>query len=191
MAEGKPRPQVYNYLTSLYMADDQHESALNTIENGVELYPDNVELLYQRVLILEQTGQHEDAMRAAKDLLTVDGEHAETLNFLAYALAVDNRELDKALAYVERAIEIKSAPHILDTLGWVYYRLGRLVEALKIIEEASLQLSDDAVIFEHLGEIHLALKNLDQARTAFEKALQLQPDNLDLRSKLETLADFQ
>jgi tetratricopeptide (TPR) repeat protein len=191
MVEGKPRPQIYNYLTSLYMADDQNESALNTIETGVELYPENIELLYQRVLILEQTGRHEGAIQAAKGLLEVDDEHAETLNFLAYALAVDNRELDKALAYAERAIEIKPAPHILDTLGWVYYRLGRLIEALKIIEEASLQLSEDSVIFEHLGEIHLALKNLDQARTAFEKALQLQPDNLDLRGKLEKLADSQ
>ncbi|MCK4509021.1 MAG: tetratricopeptide repeat protein [Desulfuromonadales bacterium] len=191
MTEGKPRPQVYNYLTSLYTADGQHENALNTIENGVELYPDNVELLYQRVLILEQAGQHEDAMQAARELLAVDDEHAETLNFLAYALAVDNRELDQALAYAERAIKIKPAPHILDTLGWVYYRLGRLIEALKVIEEASLELAEDAVIFEHLGEIHLALKNLDQARTAFERALQLQPDNLDLRGKLETLADTQ
>ena len=77
----------------------------------------------------------------------------------------------------------------MDTLGWVYYRLGRLIEALKVIEEASLELSEDAVIFEHLGEIHLALSNTEQARAAFEKALQLQPDNLDLRGKLEALAD--
>jgi len=189
MAEGKPRPQVYNYLTSLYMANGQHDQALTTVELGFELYPDNVELLYQRVLILERTEQHDEAMQAAKDLLAVDGEHAETLNFLAYALAVENHDLDEALDYAERAISIKPAPHILDTLGWVYYRLGRFLEALKAIEEASLQLSEDAIIFEHLGEIHLALRNMEQARAAFERSLQLQPDNLDLRGKLETLAD--
>ncbi len=189
MAAGKSRPQIYNYLTSLYMANDQHSKALNTVERGVELYPDNVDLLYQRVLILERVEQHEAAMLAAKDLLAVDAEHAETLNFLAYALAVENRDLDEALAYAERALDLKPAPHILDTLGWVYYRLGRFSEAFKVIEEASLKLSEDAVVFEHLGEIHLALNNTDQARAAFEKALQLQPDNVELRGKLERLAD--
>jgi tetratricopeptide (TPR) repeat protein len=128
-------------------------------------------------------------MQAAKDLLAVDDEHAEALNFLAYALAVDNRDLDEALIYAERAIKLKPAPHILDTLGWVYYRLGRLVEALQVTEEASRKLAEDAVILEHLGDIHLALNNLDEARAAFEKALSLQPDNTDLRSKLETLAE--
>jgi tetratricopeptide (TPR) repeat protein len=77
----------------------------------------------------------------------------------------------------------------MDTLGWVYYRMGRLIEALKVVEEASRQLSEDAVVFEHLGEIHQSLSNLEQARTAFEKSLQLAPDNDKLREKLETLAD--
>jgi len=106
-------------------------------------------------------------------------------------LAVDNRDLDEALDYAERAMRLKPAPHILDTVGWVYYRLGRFLEALKITEEASRQLTEDAVIFEHLGDIHLALKNIEKARAAFEKALLLQPDNVDLRDKLEKLADVQ
>ena len=191
MAEGQPRPQVFNYLASLYMANADFANALATVERGLELYQNNIELLYQRTLILERIGQHEEAMLAAQALLAVDEEHAEGLNFLAYALAVDNRDLDKALAYAERALHLKSAPHILDTLGWVYYRLGRLNEALEVIEEASRQLPDDAVIFEHLGEIHLALNNMEQARAAFEKSLQLQPDNDALRAKLETLAKTQ
>ena len=191
LTEGQPRPQVFNYLASLYMADMQHEKAFNTLEQGVKLYPDDLDLLYQRILILERTDRHEAAMQAAKSLLTIDEEHAETLNFLAYALALENRNLDEALGYAERAIKLKPAPHILDTLGWVYFRLGRLIEALKVIEEASRQLFEDAVIFEHLGEIHLALGNMAQARAAFEKSLQLQPDNLDLRGKLETLVETQ
>lgn len=191
LAEGQPRPQVFNSLASLYMVNAQNDKALKTIERGVKLYQDNVDLLYQRTLILERIGQREEAIQAAKDLLDVDDEHAEALNFLAYSLAVENRDLYEALDYAERAIKLKSAPHILDTLGWVYYRLGRLDEALEIIKEASRQLPEDAVVFEHLGDIHLAMNNLKQARAAFEKALQLEPDNVELRGKLETLADNQ
>ena len=187
MKKGPPRPQVYNYLTSLYMANNQQDQAVETIEEGVTLYPENVDLLYQKAMVYERSGRHEDAWHAMKDLLAVDDEHAEALNFLAYALAVDNRDLDEAIVYAEKAVELKYAPHILDTLGWVYYRQGRLIEALKVIEEASRQLNDDAVIYEHLAEIHLALKNMEEARAAFDKALELQPDNVDLRDRFEKL----
>lgn len=189
MSEGQPRPQVFNYLASLYMANNQDADALATVDRGAGLYPDNADLLYQKALILERTGKHEEAIQTAKRLIVVDHDHAEGLNFIAYALAVDNRDLDEALDYAKRAVEIKPAPHILDTLGWVYYRMGRLIEALKVTQEASRQLSEDAVVTEHLGDIHLALQNLDQARASFEKALQMQPDNADLRRKLESLAD--
>ncbi len=187
--EGLPRPQVYNYLTSLYMANDQQDKAISSIEEGVERYPENIELLYQKGLVYERSGRHEEAKQAMLTLIEIDDEHAEALNFLAYAYAVENQNIETALDYAERAIELKPAPHIMDTLGWVYYRQGRLLEALQVIEEASRELVEDAVVFEHLGDILLALKNTERAREAFEKALQLEPENTELRKKLESLAD--
>lgn len=188
LAERPPRPQLFNYLASLYTSAERHDVALATIERGRELYPDNVDLLYQWGLLLERSGRHAEAMQAMKKLIAVDDSHAEALNFVAYALAVDNRDLEEALVHAERAISLKPAPHILDTLGWVYYRLGRFNEALEVIRDASRQLASDAVIFEHLGDIYLALDNPAQARAAYVRALELQPDNAELRAKLEQLA---
>lgn len=187
IAAEEPRPQVFNYLASLYMAQEQSDLALKTVDRGLESYPENTDLLYQKALLLVRVDRQEEASLTMKTLLGIDDQHAEALNFLAYELAVENRDLEEALQYAEQAVALKPAPHILDTLGWVYYRLGRLIEALKVIEEASRELSEDAVVFEHLGEIHLSLNNLEQARVAFEKALQLAPDNDKLREKLETL----
>jgi tetratricopeptide (TPR) repeat protein len=187
-AEGEPRPQVYHYLSSLYMADDQNEKAVSTVTEGVQSYPDNVELHYQKGLVLERSGRHDEAAEAMRKVLAIDDEHAEALNFIAYGHALENRSLDEALEYAERAYRLDPAPHILDTLGWVYYRLGRFTDALKAIKDASRQLSEDAVVFEHLGEIHLVLGNRKEARAAFERALELQPDNLELRDKLENLS---
>lgn len=190
-SEGEPRPPVFHYLSSLYMADKQHDKALATVEEGVQRYPDNVELVYQKGLVLERSGRHADAAETMRAVLALDDEHAEALNFIAYGHALDNRNLEEALEFAERAYQLDPAPHILDTLGWVYYRLGRLQEALAAIEQASRQLTEDAVVFEHLGDIHLALGNRQEARAAFERALQLQPDNLDLRDKLEKLSGQQ
>jgi tetratricopeptide (TPR) repeat protein len=128
-------------------------------------------------------------MQTMEQVLALDGDNAEALNFVAYGLAMDNHDLEKALAYAERAISLKRAPHILDTLGWVYYRLGRLSDALKVISEASSQLPKDPVVMEHLGDVHLAMKNLQKARAAYGKALELQPDNAELRDKLKRLGD--
>jgi tetratricopeptide (TPR) repeat protein len=159
------------------------------IERGVALYPDNTDLIYQRALFLERAARHDEAMQVMKSLLALNPDNAEALNFLAYGLAEENRDLDEALSYAERAVKLKPAPHILDTLGWVYYRMGRLLEALKAIEQATLQLPDDAVVLEHLGDIHLALNNLEEARAAYTRALELQPENAGLHEKLEQLAN--
>jgi tetratricopeptide (TPR) repeat protein len=187
IASGAARPQIYNYLATLYMTIGENDKAISVADKGMEAHPENIELLYRRGLLLERVGRHDEAMQTMEMLLSLDAEHAEALNFLAYGLAVANRDLDDALGYAERAISLKSAPHILDTLGWVYYRKGRLIEALKVIEEASLQLQEDAVILEHLGDIHSALNNIDKAQDAFERALKLVPDNEELRNKLDNL----
>ena len=61
-------------------------------------------------------------MQAMQELLVIDSNNAEALNFVAYGLALENRDLDVALEYAEKAVNLKPAPHILDTLGWVYYQ---------------------------------------------------------------------
>ncbi len=191
LAQGQPRPQILYYLTSLHLSAGEYEKALKVSGLGADLYPEHIDLLYQRGLVLERAGRHEDAMLVMRNLVSLDDKHAEALNFLAYALAVQNVNLDEALAFAERAIALKPAPHIMDTLGWVYFRLGRLIEALQVIREASLKLTEDAVIFEHLGDIHLALNNRDEAFDAFSKALGLDPGNVALREKLDGLASPQ
>ena len=87
----------------------------------------------------------------------------------------------------QRAVALKPAGHILDTLGWVYYNLGRFEEARKAIEEALRLLNDDPVIYEHLGDILLALGKPAAARTAYQKSLELEPDNPSVKDKLQLM----
>nr|NIQ11253.1 tetratricopeptide repeat protein [Gammaproteobacteria bacterium]NIR94998.1 tetratricopeptide repeat protein [Gammaproteobacteria bacterium] len=58
-----------------------------------------------------------------------------------------------------------------------------------VIEEASRELTEDAIVFEHLGDILFDLRNIERARDAYERALQLEPENVELRKKLESLVD--
>ena len=122
-----------------------------------------------------------------QEVVALYDEHAEALNFLAYAYAEDNRNLEEALVMAEKALALKDAAHILDTLGWVYYRLGRLDQALEIITLARQKLPDDEVVLEHLGDIQRALNNYEAARLAYQEALELDPENVTIQNKLKNL----
>ena len=95
--------------------------------------------------------------------------------------------LDEALELATRAIALNEAGHIYDTLGWVYYRLGRYQESLKALQAARREIGDDPVIFTHLGDVLVALKEYSRAREAYRQALELAPGDPDLQRKLEAL----
>ena len=99
-----------------------------------------------------------DAARLAmEEILELDPYNADAMNFIAYQYAEDGVHLNKALALAQRALELNEAGHIYDTLGWVYYRLGRYDEALEPLRAALREMPDDPVIHEHLGDLYVAL----------------------------------
>lgn len=182
-----PRPQVYYYLISLYLSKGQMEKAMQTSDLATERYSESVDLLYQRGLVFERSGDHEQALAIMREVLSLEAEHAEALNFLAYAYAEQNTNLEEALELAERAIALNPEPHIQDTLGWVYYRLGRFNEALERIRIASEELPRDLVILEHLADVYQVLNEIPNARQTYERILELNPDNQSVQEKLRQL----
>ena len=187
LRQPEPRPQIYYYLAVLHLGSSDERKALGVLDQGLDSYPDDADLLYEKALTLERLGEKASAREIMRRVIAADPDHAEALNFLAYGLADENRELDEALAMAERAVALKPAGHILDTLGWVYYRLGRFAEARKAIEEARRLLPEDEVILEHLGDVLTALGKLAAARAAYQESLDLKPDNQAVRDKLQRL----
>ena len=87
-----------------------------------------------------------------------------------------------------RALELKPEGHIIATLGWVYFKLGRYAEARVELERAALLMPDDPVVQEHLGDVYRALKLLEKARRAYLRVLELDPDNASVSEKLAGLS---
>ncbi len=101
-------------------------------------------------------------------------DHPEALNYIGYTWADRNMKLETALKYIKKAVELKpDNGYILDSLGWVYYRLGRLAEARDELEKALKLTADDANIHDHLGDVYRALHDFDKAREAYRKAIEL------------------
>jgi len=182
---GSARAEFYDYLASLQNDAGDRAAALRVVNEGLKKFPDDVDLLYHRGVLEEQSGDRAAAMLTMQQLITVDPDHVEAMNFVAYGFAEENRNLPQALRLVQKALQLKRAPHILDTLGWVYYRLGRLQEARQSLEEAVQGLAADPVVLEHLGDVYRALGLKDQAADMYSRALKAAPETSGLREKLQ------
>jgi tetratricopeptide (TPR) repeat protein len=116
---------------------------------------------------------------------------AATQNYLGYMWADRGEKLDRAREMLEKAVarEPRNGAY-LDSLGWVYFRLGRLDAAARNLSEAHRRDPDDATIEEHLGDLAERLGNRDEAIGHWERALTLKPDEPEkVRQKLERFRD--
>jgi tetratricopeptide (TPR) repeat protein len=76
---------------------------------------------------------------------------------------------------------------MIDSLGWVYFRLNRLDEAIKHLKEALEAIPEDAAIIEHLGDVYVRTGQTQEAIEAYERALRFNPENQTLKKKLDDL----
>ena len=161
--------------------------ALQILEVGEGRFPGNTKIMYQRGALLEKAGMAGASREVMLRLLSVDPNHSEALNFIAYQNALSGERLDEALEFVQRAVELNESGHIYDTLGWVYYRMGKYQDALRALKRALAEIPDDSVIHEHLGEVYVALGDKSAAIAHFRKALQIDGTNTHLQEKLKNL----
>jgi len=165
----QPDEEISAYLTGL--------EKVSTEENAIRL-------MFGLGAAYEQLGKYEEAIETFEKLLKNAPNHAPSLNYLGYMLADRNERLEYAYELLTRAIEISpDNPAYLDSYGWVLYRMGRYQDALVYLERA-VALDTDPIMFDHLGDIYRALDKLPEARQAWERALELDPDNENVREKI-------
>ncbi|EIC21707.1 hypothetical protein Thi970DRAFT_01930 [Thiorhodovibrio frisius] len=156
---------------------DQLPSAMAVYDAALAEFPDNLDLLYARAL-LAATLQRVDVLeRDLRRVLSMDPNHADALNALGYTLADQTDRLDEAQGFIARALELEpEQPAILDSMGWLLYRMGKPKEAEGYLRKALKQLSDGEIAA-HLGEVLWALGRRDEARQVWQQALDEFPDH--------------
>ena len=119
-------------------------------------------------------------------LIARNPRNAKALNYVGYTLAEENRDLQRALELITTALkETPEADYILDSLAWVQYRLGQFELAWVTIQRSLAAGGDDPTIWEHYGDIALALKKNAEAIRGYTKALSKKTANAEaIRTKL-------
>ncbi len=162
-------------------------AAVATIDAALKAYPGHPTLEYQRATMLERGGQHRDAEQAFEQLLRKRPEDPGIANALGFTLADHGRSLDRAEKLVRQALAVSpDNPAIQDSLGWVVFRKGRLAEASQILERAWRN-GRDADIAAHFGEVLWKQGEEGRARYVWQQALNIDPDNMLVRSTLTRL----
>jgi len=151
---------------------------------ALKTYPENTDLLYSRGIFSANVDFVDRAEQDLRAVLAKKPKNADALNALGYTLADQTDRYQEAFELITQAHKLKpDSAAVVDSLGWVHYRLGNLPEALKYLQMA-LELQNDDEIAAHLGEVLWVSGEKEQAREVWDKAMEDFPDSQIL---LETL----
>ncbi|MGH8291940.1 MAG: tetratricopeptide repeat protein [Gammaproteobacteria bacterium] len=157
-----------------------NQAALAVLAQALVENPGDNDLLYSRALLRETLGQVAQAEADLRLILDRQPDNADALNALGYTLAVDSTRYQEARIYIEKALRLKPGdPAIMDSMGWVEYRLGDYPEALGYLRKAYAQLADPEVAA-HLSATLWAVGDRQEARNVWGLALKQHPDNAAL-----------
>jgi tetratricopeptide (TPR) repeat protein len=175
----------YERVSSLMVRGPDPRRALSILKRVSVQEPDHTKLLYTKAMLHEKLKEHALAEAALRTLIRRTPEDAHALNALGYALADRNQSLQEARSLLEKAHKLRPDDgHILDSVGWVYYRLGQLDQAADWLQRAFVRMPD-AEVAAHLGEVLWASNRASKALTIWRHGRQLDPNNLLLQDTLK------
>jgi tetratricopeptide (TPR) repeat protein len=155
----------------------QNKTAFEVVQQALDRQPNQPDLLYDYAMLAEKIERVDLLESSLKKLITIRPEHAHAYNALGYSLAERNERLPEARELIEKALKI--APDdffIMDSMGWVLYRMGYLKEALGYLERAYSG-RPDPEIAAHLGEVLWMLGQRDEAERVLRNAADKTPES--------------
>ena len=166
---------------------NRHGDAFALLGEALKRQPEQPELLYDYALTAEKLEKFDLLESNLRKLIQVRPEHAHAYNALGYSFADRNTRLPEARKLIEKALELAPEDYyIIDSMGWVQYREGKLKDAAETLKRAYAG-RPDAEIGAHLGEVLWQMGQRDEAKRVWDEALKTAPDNETL---LKTIKKF-
>lgn len=177
--------RVNFFLGISYSRLNRNVEAARVLEHARQLQPKDLDAIAQLALVYDTMRRFEDSDGLYEEALRLDPDNHLVLNNFAYSLAERNLQLERALTMAAKAVEAQpDNASYLDTIGWIYYRLGRYQEAETYVKRAISTGEVNAVVYEHLGDIYYRMDRKDLAIEHWNMALKLDEENAQLRDKI-------
>jgi tetratricopeptide (TPR) repeat protein len=177
--------RVNFFLGVAYSRVGRDVDAVKVLEHARQLNPRDINVISQLALVYDGLKRYEESDRLYEEALKIDPNNPLVLNNYGYSLADRNLQLERALTMATKAVEAQPEnASYLDTIGWVYFRLGRYEEAEQYIKQAIERGDVSPVVYEHLGDIYYRMNDRERALEQWNIALKLDENNASLREKI-------
>lgn len=178
----------------LFLLEGELEVRNGLIDQAIELYgkavqdlPESADLLYARAMLLGAKGNISEMEDDLKKVLAMQPSNVMALNALGYTLINSTQRFSEAKDLISKAYALDSEdPAIIDSMGWVYYKMGNLEKALTFLQ-IGYEKSFDAEIAAHLGEVLWKLGRKDEAISFWTKVLKEHPDSKAIKEVINRL----
>lgn len=189
LRQERPKQAIEFYLFEAAFLREQQlpDEALNILNEALAAHPGNLDLLYNRAMVAESVDDLEVLETDLRTILKIDPTNAQALNALGYTLADRTDRHAEALELINKALELRpNDPYYLDSLGWVYYRLGDLEKAAYYLHEA-VAIQAEVEFVAHLGEVLWMQNKKREARKYWEQGVKLDANNKVLQETMQRL----
>jgi tetratricopeptide (TPR) repeat protein len=172
---------------NILIDEDKFTEAQTVLDSAVGAYPNNVQLLFLRSVLSQEINDLALMEADLRKIILLEPQSPVAYNSLGYTLADRTNRFEEALDLIERAVQLApDDPAILDSLGWVQYKLGMYDEARDNLDRA-FELYPDAEVAAHLGEVLWVMGDRSAATRIWRNALQTQPDSVHVRNTMQRL----
>ena len=176
--------QLYLIEAETLAANNQTDRAWSTLQQALKQYPDDLNLLYSHAMLAEKRNDLDQMERDLRAIIKREPDNAMALNALGYTLSDRTTRYAEAKALIQQAYDLNpDDPAVLDSLGWVNYRLGNLDEAERLLRQA-LERFPDQEVAAHLGEVLWANGKQREAKKIWGTFLKENPDSPILRKTI-------
>lgn len=166
----------------IYRNDEDYERSLEAYDKAFEMLDNNIpqkhwDLLFARGMVNERLKHWDQAEKDLKAALSYEPDQPYVLNYLGYSWADQGKNLDKAAEMIEKAVRLKPEDgSIVDSLGWVYFRIGNYDRAVKTLEQAIELDPTESEINDHLGDAYWRVGRKSEARFQWSRAISFTTD---------------
>ncbi|HCI52864.1 MAG TPA: hypothetical protein DE312_06030 [Gallionella sp.] len=179
------RVQVLMIEAQLLSEAKKFTEAYKALEQGMVKLPDQPDLLYEAAMLADKLGKFDVSEKHLRHLIKLKPDHAHAYNALGYSLLERNVRIKEALGLVEHALQLTPDDHaIMDSVGWGYYRNGKLDESVLMLKRAFAG-NPDPEIAAHLGEVLWIRGDKAEAASIWQDSLKAHPDNAPLQAVMK------
>jgi tetratricopeptide (TPR) repeat protein len=169
---------------------NKFNEANSYLERLLEKYPNDLNTIMQAASAYQEAKNFQKSDMLFEKAIKMDNENVMLLNNYSYSLAVRGVKLEYALKLIKKALQKEpNNGYYLDTIGWIYYKMGDYRLAKKFIQKSIDQRGEketSAEVLEHMGDVYKAFDELENAKKYWKLAFEKDSDNSELKKKIES-----